>query len=79
MVDVLSVVRHSLATLKGISPSEITPVTPLDSFGLDSLDTLELIMDIEQSVLVEVDVARVAECKTVGDLVQAIQNAALHS
>ncbi|MEQ8315697.1 MAG: acyl carrier protein [Gammaproteobacteria bacterium] len=46
----------------------------LDSLGLDSLDVLELIFDLEEHFAVTVDANHLDTMKTLGDLLTAFEN-----
>lgn len=47
---------------------EITEATTMQDMGLDSLDTVELIMDVEETLDIEIDDEELKQCKTVSDL-----------
>lgn len=52
--------------------STITMDTPFESLGLDSLDTVELLMELEEDLGVPLDLQEKVD--TVGDLVAFIEN-----
>lgn len=62
-----------LADYKDISPAVISPETTFQSLSLDSLDTVELLMRIEDEL--ELSVEMNESLKTVGDLVAALEAA----
>jgi len=51
----------------------VTPETPFSSFGLDSLEEVELIMKIEEETGVNVEMN--GEITTVGDLLDLLEKA----
>ena len=65
-------VKEILARHKGIDPQEITEDSTFSSLGLDSLDTVELIMQFEDEFGVTLSVHE--DLKTVGDFVKLINN-----
>ncbi len=52
--------------------STITKETPFESLGLDSLDTVELLMELEEELGVSLELEE--KIDTVGDLVNFIEN-----
>lgn len=64
-------VAKILAEYKDIDVSEISPESTLEELGLDSLDTVDLIMQFEDEFEVSLEVDE--KMKTVGDLVKLIQ------
>lgn len=74
MENIMTKVAEALAERRGSDPSEITVDTKFSDLALDSLDVAELIMDLEDTFNVTIDISRVKG--TVGDLVQVIQEAA---
>ncbi|MCH5179887.1 MAG: acyl carrier protein [Erysipelotrichales bacterium] len=58
---------------KKVKVEELDPAAELKSLGLDSLDLVELIMDIEENYGVEFDNEELVEFKTVGDVLSAIE------
>lgn len=53
-------------------PSEITMDSKFSELGVDSLDTVELIMNLEDEIGVQVELTQKVE--TVGDLVKFIES-----
>ena len=68
---VLDKVKKILAEYKGIDEAIIQPETSMESLGIDSLDTVELVMNLEDEFDVEIEVDE--GIKTVGDLVKIIE------
>ncbi len=53
-------------------PSEITSETTFQSLGIDSLDTVELLMNLEDTIGREIELDQKVE--TVGDLVHFVES-----
>lgn len=64
-------VKTILADYKEIDVSSIELDTTMESLGIDSLDTVELVMNLEDEFDVEIEVDE--DIKTVGDLVKIIE------
>lgn len=62
-----------IAEYKEMDASKITEESTFADLGLDSLDTVELAMNLEEKFGVTLEMTE--ELKTVGDLVGAIQKA----
>jgi acyl carrier protein len=45
---------------------------PIDSFGIDSLETMEFIMAVEDRFNIELDEEAVNRCRNVGELVELV-------
>ena len=72
-MDITAKVIQALADRRGTDPKDITPETKFADLALDSLDVAELVMDLEDSLNVTIDISRVKG--TVGDLIAVIQEA----
>lgn len=58
----------------GVAPSKITLESKIvDDLGADSLDVVELLMQLEDSTGKTIPDEKVAEIKTVGDLVSVLE------
>lgn len=53
-------------------PSEITMESKFSDLGIDSLDTVELIMNLEDEIGIQVELTQKVE--TIGDLVKFIES-----
>ena len=62
-----------IADHSGEDAANITAETTFEELGVDSLTTVEVLMDIEDEFGVTLEAAQVG--KTVGDLVRAIEEA----
>ena len=63
-------IRSYLAAQLDISPDEITRETTFESLGIDSLDTVEMLMNLEDKIGVEIELSQKVE--TVGELVDYV-------
>ena len=61
-----------LAGQMDISVDDITPETTFESLGIDSLDTVEMVMDLEDELGVELELEE--KIATVGELVAFIES-----
>lgn len=67
-------IANSLAEQLGISRDKITLESDIvNDLGADSLDVVELLMNLEESTGKTIPDEKVSEIKTVGDLVQVLQ------
>lgn len=69
----LEKVIQILVNYNGCDGSAITKETTFEQLGLDSLDTVELVMSIEEEFNVSIDMNE--GIKTVGDIVDIIEKA----
>ena len=70
---ILEKLKEIIADHSGEEADSITPETKFADLGIDSLTTVEILMDIEDEFGVTLEAAQVG--KTVGDLVRAIEEA----
>ena len=63
-------IQAYLANQLDISPDDITPETTFESLGIDSLDTVEMVMDLEEQLGVELELEE--KVATVGELADYI-------
>lgn len=65
-------VNNCILNAIGMLPTGITEIMPehypVDDYGMDSLDVIELIMDCEEVFNIEVSDEDAENCKTVGDI-----------
>ena len=59
-----------LAEHTGKDASEFTPETTFESLGIDSLDTVEMVMDLEEQLGVDLELEE--KLTTVGELVEFV-------
>ena len=65
-------IRSYLASQLDLSADEITLETTFESLGVDSLDTVEMVMDLEQELGVDLELEE--KLNTVGELVDFIES-----
>ena len=65
-------IRSYQASELDISEDEITRDTTFESLGVDSLDTVEMVMDLEQELGVELEIEE--KIATVGELVDFVES-----
>ena len=63
-------IQAYLANQLDISPDDITPETTFESLGIDSLDTVEMVMDLEEQLGVDLELEE--KLSTVGELVEFV-------
>jgi len=64
-----------LADFSGLDANVISMEMPTSDLGLDSLDTVEVIISMEEQFDVELEEADFIQCLTVGDMLKMIQDA----
>ena len=68
-------VRKIIANKLGINIDIITPDSSfIDDLGADSLDTLELIMELEEAFQIEIQDEDAEKMKTVGDVFKYLES-----
>ena len=65
-------IQSYLANQLDISPDDITPDTTFESLGIDSLDTVEMVMDLEEQLGVDLELEE--KLTTVGELVEFVES-----
>ena len=72
-----SKIKTIIAEQLGVKPEEVTPTASfVDDLGADSLDTVELIMALEEEFNVEIPDEDAEKMKTVGDAIKYIEEKA---
>ena len=75
MNDTRSLVINIVAEQMGVAPGELTPATSfVDDLGADSLDTVELTMEIEEVFDITVPDEIAATLLTIGDVINYIED-----
>lgn len=69
---VFNAVAELIAERNDLDVSKITPETKFQDLGIDSLDTVEMLMDLEGKIGVEIELDQKVE--TVGELVAFIES-----
>ena len=65
-------IRSYMASEMDISEDEITRDTTFESLGIDSLDMVEMVMDLEQELGVDLELEE--KIATVGELVDFVES-----
>ena len=65
-------IQAYLANQLDISPDDITPETTFESLGIDSLDTVEMVMYLEDQLGVDLELEE--KLATVGELVDFVES-----
>jgi acyl carrier protein len=71
-MSVADQVRQIIADNLGVSIAHIEDAADLKDLGADSLDIVELVMDIEDNLSVEVSDEELHKVKTVQDLIDLV-------
>lgn len=72
--ELFRVYQHRMANLLGVPPEEITADTNLvDDLGADSLDTVELVMMLEEAFDIEVKEEDLHQMQTVADAIRFLE------
>ena len=67
-------IKSIIAEQLGVKPEEVTPTASfVDDLGADSLDTVELIMALEEEFNIEIPDEDAEKMKTVGDVIKYIE------
>lgn len=70
-------VRAIIAEQLGVKPEEVTPQASfIDDLGADSLDTVELVMALEEEFGIEIPDEDAEKMTTVGDALKYVQEKA---
>lgn len=71
-MDIEAKVREALKNhVEGVET--LKAEDPLSSLGLDSLDLVEVVMDIEEAVGIQFEMEEITSFKTLGDVVNCIK------
>ncbi len=70
--EIFEAIKELIVERNDCSPDDITLETTWDSLGIDSLDTVEMMMDLEDKIGKEIELDQKVE--TVGALVEFIQS-----
>ncbi len=74
MSNVQDKVRSIIAEQLGVKPEQVTPQASfIDDLGADSLDTVELVMALEEEFGVEIPDEEAEKLVTVGDAMKYIE------
>lgn len=74
MTDAVNRVKAIIAEQLGVKPEEVTPEASfVEDLGADSLDTVELVMALEEEFSIEIPDEDAEKMTTVGDAVKYIE------
>ncbi len=74
MSDVREKVKEIIVNQLGVNPDEVTDdASFIDDLGADSLDTVELVMALEEEFNQEIPDEEAEKLKTVGDAIKYIE------
>lgn len=62
-----------VARVKNVAPESISPSTTLDELGVDSLDAVSIVFDLEAEFNIEIEPAEAAAAASVSDLVEGVR------
>jgi acyl carrier protein len=71
-MDVMQTIKDILEENLDIDPETVTAESTLEDLGIDSLDTVELICDLEERC--EIEMGYPEGLNTIGDVVSYIEN-----
>lgn len=75
MTDAVNRVKAIIAEQLGVKPEEVTPEASfVEDLGADSLDTVELVMALEEEFGIEIPDEDAEKMTTVGDAVKYIED-----
>jgi acyl carrier protein len=67
-------VKEIIVEQLGVTPEQVTPTASfIDDLGADSLDTVELVMALEEAFSVDVPDEDAEKLQTVGDVIKYIE------
>ena len=70
-MDVKATIIKALADRRGSDPGDINESTQFADLALDSLDVAEMVMDLEDTFNITIDISKVKG--TVGDLIGVVE------
>ena len=74
-MDTIAIVKEVLNEVLDIDPANVSADSTFDSLGIDSLDLVQLTMEIEERLNIDLGEFEDAEnIKTLGDFAQYIDN-----
>ncbi|OYD06448.1 acyl carrier protein [Paludifilum halophilum] len=75
MADTLNRVQRIIVDRLGVDASEVTPEAAVkDDLGADSLDVMDLILELEDEFSMEISDEQAEKINTVGDIVNYIES-----
>lgn len=71
--NIFMVIRQLLVDRFGLQEEDITPDLHLAEVGADSLDIIELVMEVESKYNIQFSNKQIAEIQTIGEVVNYIE------
>ena len=75
MSDVASTVIAAIAKVKRMPEEKITPESRFEELGVDSLDSIEILFELEEAFDLSVEDEAVQGMESVGQVIEAIEEA----
>jgi len=73
-MSTLDLLRETMNRIIHVNENEINPDTPFKDIKADSLDWVQIIVGIESTLDIEIDIDKMKEMVTIGDFVNYIDN-----
>jgi acyl carrier protein len=74
MTDIAERVKNIVAERLNVNPEEITLETTFEDLGADSLDVMDLVMELEQEFDIEIPDEDAEKIRTIEDTINYIQS-----
>jgi acyl carrier protein len=76
MVDITREILEIIANYKGVSVDEVTPQKSFEELGIDSLDAIDIVYEIEEKYGIDVpqESFDLSKAQTVGDVMQIVES-----
>jgi acyl carrier protein len=74
MTDIAERVRNIVAERLNVNPEEVTLETTFEDLGADSLDVMDLVMELEQEFDIEIPDEDAEKIRTIEDTIKYIQS-----
>ena len=74
MTDIAERVRNIVAERLNVNPEEVTLETTFEDLGADSLDVMDLVMELEQEFDIEIPDKDAEKIRTIEDTINYIQS-----
>lgn len=73
-IQAIDHIKEIIATHTGTDPTAIDPAAYLDGLGADSLDTIAIIMDLENAFEIEISEDEASRVATVNDVIRVVRH-----
>ncbi|MBC7329410.1 acyl carrier protein [bacterium] len=74
MTDIAERVKNIVAERLNVNPEEVTLETTFEDLGADSLDVMDLVMELEQEFDIEIPDEDAEKIRTIEDTINYIQS-----